>query len=437
MTSIPGKIAIGLATCRYSFSSMRTQWSQERIKAVQNTKLRKLTKYSYDNIKYYRELFDKINLKPDDINTVEDLRNIPITTKQVIKERFWDFLPTQLGPCRLSRTSGSTGMPLCVLSDNNSRIHNSTAVIRYRLAHNISPFGGDILTPLKRSIEPRKLPHWTYLQGLHKTYYVNPYTEQNSEIKYSIKIMNKLKHPAIIGITPAIRALANTIKDGILPTLRPSVVITTGECLTSQVRSLLEEVFATRVADVYACNEAGDIAWQCTKGNSYHINADNCIVEIIKDDQPVEAGQIGEVVITNLNRYSMPFIRYKNGDMARSGIGYCKCGRKLPLISEIIGRSGEDIVLQGGKKVAWNVLKGAMNHNQIRQFQIVQNKEGSVVVKYVPEPKAQTADIEELLRFRFSSLLPPSVSLDFEKVQKIETAASGKSKLVISDYISQ
>ncbi|MCK5607675.1 hypothetical protein KAR91_37670, partial [Candidatus Pacearchaeota archaeon] len=148
----------------------------------------------------------------------------------------------------------------------------------------------------------------------------------------------------------------------------------------------------------------------------------------------VEPGQIGEVVITNLNRYSMPFIRYKNGDLAKFGIGHCQCGRKLPLISEIIGRSGEDIILPRGKKVAWNVLKGAMNHNQIRQFQIVQNKEGSVIIRYIPEKKTQTKDIEELLRFRFSSLLPASVILDFEKVHKIETAASGKSKLVISDY---
>ena len=360
---------------------------------------------------------------------------VPILTKNELRSRFWDFLPKELPRCRVSRTSGSTGIPVCILSDINSRLNNSAAVIRYRRQLGINFLGTSILTPQKNQMECRKKPHWTFLQGLHKTYYVNPYANLNAEeVDYSIDILSRLKKPAIIGITPAIKALAWRIRDGILPAIKPCAVLTIGEYLSSQTRELLEDTFKVKVTDIYACNEAGDIAWQCRDGQLYHINADNCIVEILKDDKPVEKGQAGEVVITNLNRYSMPFVRYKNGDLARSGLEDCPCGCKLPVISEVIGRTGEDIYLPSGKVIPWNQLKGFMNHSDVQQFQLVQNKDGSLTIKFIPEQNSNIEQTKSILISRFRSLLGDSIGIDFSIVERIDPAPSGKSKLVISNY---
>jgi len=434
MSILSEKISLALRTYYHSYRALKRQTSPEKITETRNAKLKRLISYSYNNIKYYRELFERHGIKTNDIKTAKDLVKLPVLTKEKLRKRFWDFLPRELPPCRVTRTSGSTGIPVCILSDNNSRLYNSAAIIRYRDALGIGFIGKPILTPLKTETERRKQPHWTFLQGVHKTFYVNPYANQECEIQNALKIIRKLKKPAIIGITPAIKALAYRIRDGIYPAIKPSAVLTTGECLSTQARELLEETFATKVTDIYACNEAGDIAWQCRKAQGYHINADNCIVEILKHDRPVEDSQVGEVVITNLNRYSMPIIRYKNGDLARFAQGFCQCGCRLPVIWEIIGRTGEDIYLQDGKTLPWNILKRAMNHNQIRQFQLVQNRDGSVMVKYLPEKGADTEDIEKLLKFRFSPLLPATVSLSFEKVGTIAPAPSGKSKLVVTHY---
>jgi phenylacetate-CoA ligase len=434
MQSLFYKVGLTLNTYCKSYGFVKRQSRPDKIEAVQNIKLRKLIKYSYDNIKYYHELFDNLSINPDDIKTVSELANIPLLTKSDLRNRFWDFLPRELPQCRVSRTSGSTGIPVCILSDINSRLNNSAAVIRYRKALGIDLFGRSILTLLKTENEPRKLPHWTFLQGIHKTFYINPYTYYDSEIEYAIDILNKLKKPAIIGITPAIRALAYRIRDNIFPAVRPSAVLTTGEYLGDQVRKLLEDTFEVKVTDIYACNEAGDIAWQCHRGKLYHINVDNCIVEIIKGEKPAREGEIGEVVITNLNRFSMPIIRYKNGDLARFSRESCQCGCRLPVISEIIGRTGEDVHLPDGGLIPWNQLKSFMNHPQIRQFQIVQNADASITVKFVAEEDADIEQIQKLLGHRFSSILTKSLEINYMPVEKILPSISGKSKLVISNY---
>ena len=429
-----GKINLGFRTYKEARAAISRQYDDNEIIRVQNAKLQRLIDYSISNIKYYQEMFQQAGIHVNDVKTVEDMVNIPLLTKDILRERFWDFLPRRLPQCTVSRTSGSTGVPVCLLSDDNSRLFNSAAVIRYRKALNIPVIGTSILAPLKTEKELHKQPCWTFLQGIHRTYYVNPYASSETEIEYAIHILKQLRKPAIIGITPAIRALAYKIRDGILPPIKPVAVLTTGEYLSIDVRQLLEETFDTKVTDIYACNEAGDIAWQCRAAHNYHINADNCIVEILKDNKPVASGEIGEVVITNLNRFSMPIIRYKNGDLARFAPKLCPCGCRLPAISEIIGRTGEDMFLPSGKVIPWNQLKGLMNHPQIRQFQLVQNEDSSITVRYVAEKEADITHIENLLHHRFAALLENAVTLCFEGCYKIAPAPSGKSKLVISRY---
>jgi len=433
MQSYLNKLTRILLSHGCSLKLQKTQYRQEEIKEIQDAKLHRLIDYCRHQVKYYQETYKDIDV----IRGVEDLVKIPILTKQQIRQRFWDFLPKELPACRVYRTSGSSGVPLCILSDESSRINNSAAIIRYRKIYGMKNVMTPILTPLKKQEDTIPKPHWTYVQGFHKTYYVNPYSEDHRQVDLGIRTLDALRRPAIIGITPAIKALAHQINDGIYPSIAPIVVLTVGESLDVQTRNLLENIFKVRVHDIYACSEAGNVAWQCPQSSLYHINAENCIVEILDEhQQTVKEGEIGEVVVTNLNRFSMPFIRYKIGDLARASYEPCTCGRKLPVFKELIGRSGEDFYLPGGRKIQWNVLKGAMNHNLIRQFQLVQNPDASVTVKYIPEGSGHIPEIEHILKERFGSLLSGSVSISYEVVEKIPQSPGGKSKLVVCNYQS-
>lgn len=429
------KVNLALSTYYTAWRCISRKNNYENIIDIQNKKLQKLIRFCYENIKYYKELFDEYHIKPDEIRAVSDLVKIPILTKDELRNRFWDFLPHELPVSRVSRTSGSTGIPVCILSDRNSRKHNSAAIIRYRQALGIGFWGRAILTPLKTPKEPiEKKTHWTYLQGIHKTYYINPYIDNAENVKYSKALINKLKKPALIGITPALKALADKMKDGIFPSFEPEIILTVGESLSTQTRSLLETTFNTKVKDIYACSEGGDIAYQCLHNSNYHINSDNVIIEILKNDKPVKNGESGEVVITNLNRFAMPILRYKNGDIACLGKDFCPCGCKLPVITEILGRTGQDILLPDGKKVSWNLLKSPMNHPGIRQFQVVQNEDGSLTVNYIPELSINNCDIENLLLHRYRALVGNTIKIEIKEISSIPHANSGKSILVKSYY---
>lgn len=208
------KIQLTLKTYRQARSAIARQYDLQKLIEVQNRKLRQVIKYSASNIKYYQELFDQAGVDPAQIKTRQDLSVIPILTKQQLRDRFWDFLPRHLPPCQISRTSGSTGVPVCILSDSNSRCFNSAGVIRYRKALGVPFIGGSILTPMKNEHEKTSKPHWTYLQGIHKTYSVNPYSESSEDIRCSGKLLAKLEKPILIGITPALRKLAYAVRDG-------------------------------------------------------------------------------------------------------------------------------------------------------------------------------------------------------------------------------
>lgn len=428
------KIMLTLKAYGLSRGAIKRQYDRKRIDETRDRKLRRLVRYCYENIKYYREAFEQANVVPADIRSAKDIYKLPFLTKKELRGRLWDFLPKEIGSCRISRTSGSTGVPVCIFSDANSRMHNAAAIIKYRKAVGIGLFGSTIITPLKNEAQGTKKPLWTYFHGLHKTCYVNPYLESDEHFDYASNLFRRKNGAALIGITPAVVKLAYQIKDGKIKGFKPKAIITGGQSLSDKQREVIEEVFATKVTDVYACSEGGEVAWQCRASDYYHINEDNCLVEILKDDRPAKAGETGEVVITNLNRFAMPILRYKVGDLAIATDHKCKCGRKLAMLEKIVGRSGEDIICPDGKVLLWNQLKGFMNISQVRQFQIVQNTAGDLTVKYVPAEDADTLWISKLIKSRFEPIIGNSIKLNIETVTAIKPAKSGKIKLVVSDY---
>jgi len=418
-----------------AFRAIRRQWHVSDLRETQNRKLRDLVRYAYHNTVYYREVFDQHQVRPGDINTAEDIKLLPLLTKATLRERFWDLLPRHLPACRVTKTSGSTGIPLVVLSDAWSKVHNSAAVIRTRRALGMPFIGGPILSVLKTRDNPEyREPHWTYLQGIHRTFYLNPYICSPENVRHAIAVSRTLCRPFLVGFTPAIRTLAYRIMDREFPTLSPKIVVTVGETLTLQTRRLLASTFQAPIADTYACNEAGDMAWQCLEVQGYHINADNCLVEIVCDGRDARHGELGDVVVTNLNRRVMPIIRYTNDDTAVASAEVCACGRRLPLIMEIGGRRCHDVCLPNGDSVPWNQLKVLVSHPNVRQYQLIQNEDASVTFRYVPERDCDVTSLGNMLVLRLEAAFHKQVRVTSECVNELSITRGGKSMLLISHY---
>jgi len=192
MFEIINKIELGCSTYWQAMKAMKYQYSPNSIASIREKKIKNLIQHCFSNVKYYKELFSNNGITPANIQTIEDIKSLPITTKQDLRDRFWDFFPRELSACRISRTSGSTGVPVCIFSDVNSRKFNSVSVLRTRKSAGLPFWRKDIITPLKHSSDGNKGSHWTFLQGIHKTFYINPYIESQENQKYANKLLNRL-----------------------------------------------------------------------------------------------------------------------------------------------------------------------------------------------------------------------------------------------------
>jgi phenylacetate-CoA ligase len=164
-------------------------------------------------------------------------------------------------------------------------------------------------------------------------------------------------------------------------------VITSGELLHPFQRQAIERQFQCQVHDYYG-GEGMDVAMQCGVGSTYHINAESVIVEVVDAaGQPLPAGQEGAIVLTNLNAYAMPFIRYAIGDVGALSTARCACGRGLPLLDHVTGRSSDQLTLPSGRGlIMWFFTDVFRQLPGVESFQMRQTAPDRIVVAVVPGP---------------------------------------------------
>jgi phenylacetate-CoA ligase len=215
-----------------------------------------------------------------------------------------------------------------------------------------------------------------------------------------------------------------------LPSLRR--IFSGSEVLEDSQRERIRRVFGVEVSDNYGSTEAFP-AWQCPTG-SYHVNAEHVIVEIVDDHGlPTSPGKLGRVLLTTLHNRLMPLVRYEIGDYAIAAEGACRCGRTLPLIGAIGGRDINLFIDAEGKRFTpWPLFRPLLVREWIKQDQIVQRGIGRFVVRYVGD-RTLTSEDEAEFRRHFETTLHAPASIEFEHLQRIERAPSGKFMMAMNE----
>lgn len=252
------------------------------------------------------------------------------------------------------------------------------------------------------------------------------------------RFMQRLKrhNPVLIdGYAESFNFLAHYLKKHPIQGLSPKAMMSSAQILPVQVRKMIETQFNTQVFDKYGAREFSGIAYECGHGTGHHVMAESYIVEILKDGRPARPGEIGEVVITDLNNFSVPLIRYRIGDLAvaMDNSQPCLCGRGLPRIGEIEGRAQAIILCNNG---AW--LPGSYFAHffkdydyAIRQYQVVQKEKDALEVRIVPENQYTPAVKNELIRHlkRFTG---DGMQIQVVEVDEIPMMKTGKRTGIIS-----
>lgn len=432
---------IGRNTQKYYYELKQSQWlSKKDIRELQEKKLRRLIHQAYNHVEYYRQLFDSLNLKPKDIQTINDLQKLPFLTKSHVRENlYFDLLSDNHDKRLILRisTSGSTGEPFVCYADRHQLEMRWAATLRsmewtgyrfgdrqMRLWH--QTLGMSFMQVVKERFDAL----------LSRRLFIPAYSMTGKNIEKFIKKLKRYKPVLIDGYAESFNFLAKYIKDTNIKNLpSPKGIISSAQVLPEHSREAIESAFKTRVFDKYGSREFSGIAYESDGHDGHLVVAENYIVEIIKDGRPALPGEVGEVIITDLNNYCMPFIRYRVGDLAvaMDDSTPSPCGRHLPRIGTIEGRIQSIIVGANGNHVPGTFFAHLFKDYDhiVRQYKVIQEKEGEIILQIV---KALRFDEDELKKITtvLIETLGHNTKIDIIYMEEIPMVRTGKQQGSVS-----
>lgn len=331
-------------------------WDEDKIGKYRIEKFKSLVKHAYENVPYYTESFNKIGLTPQDIKSLEDIKKIPILTKNDVRENF-DLLLANNWKNEIffqTKTGGTTGPPLLVLKDTRAYSFEWGSFYRWfnwigiSLGDPIATFWGSP-NVLSSNFKQRSIKRISNL--LTNQIFFNSFDLSYHKLPGVIKRLNRYKPRLIKGYLSAILQIANYLaKSDLKLNFRPIAISTTSETLFPQQKEFIQNIFGCPVFDQYGCTEVTAVSYECKKQMGQHINQEHVIVEVLSEDYKENVSS-GRLILTDLDCLIMPFIRYENGDSVTLFENECTCGVRHPLIHSVDGRIAQTIQLKDGSHV--------------------------------------------------------------------------------------
>lgn len=414
----------------------QNEWlGYEAMQEYQHNKLQLLIKHAYESVPYYRRIMDDRKLKPDDIRIANDLKKLPVLTREDVKKNARDLISTGFRKRALipGHTSGTTGSPLEFFWDQNMCVYNNAADWRQKNWAGLR-YGERHAVLLGRMIVPRKRmrpPFWR-MNYLHNQLWLSSFHMSEENLGHYVKKLRKFKPKVIEGYPSTVYILAKYLESREM-SFPVTAVLTSSETLFQTQRETIERAFGCKVFDFYGLAERVIFATECDKHEGRHLNMDYGITEVLDDKgEPVREGQMGWLVGTSLHNYAMPFIRYKTNDISAILEKKCSCGRAFPLMEDVTTKAEDIVVTKDGRHISPSVLTHPFKplHN-IKISQIIQEDLDLIRIKIVKGPGYTAEDTKKLLA-AFYDRVGRDMTVKVEFVKSIERTSSGKYKWVVS-----
>ncbi len=438
------------ATRRHYKQLSQSQWlGAEHIRELQESKLRRLILHAYHHVGYYRELLDEAGIRPEDIRSLDDLRRMPMLSKRDARENLhFEILSNNHNKRKVQKitTSGSTGEPFICYVDRHQLEIRWASTLRsqewtgYRFGDRQMRLWHQTVGMTWSQIFRERLD-----AILSRRKFIPAFELTEQRLGQFFDSIRRFKPKLIDGYAEALNYLAQFLATHDAAGVNPGAIMSSAQTLPEQSREIIEEVFGCRVFDKYGSREFSGIAYECDQHDGHHVVAESYIVEILREDgEPAQPGEIGEVVVTDLNNFVMPFIRYRIGDLAvaMDNSRCCKCGRGLPRIGAIQGRTQAIIVGANGIRMPGTFFAHVLKDydHVIRYYQVVQERKEAITLKVVKGPlftEEAFAECKSVL----AHYLGTDMIIDVEYVDEIPLGRTGKRQVVISklglDFFSQ
>jgi phenylacetate-CoA ligase len=356
--AIPSPNDAALLALQYQLK--QSQWlAPEQIQQNQFRQARQLLAHAVTTVPYYKDTLAKLS-----IDAIQDLdwaawQRIPILERKDIQENSQNLIsktvPQDHLPVGAGMTSGSTGRPISLLRTRVTSLFWDAFTLRSHLWYErdlskkraaIRYFEGDVAAAPLGAMQKG----WGTASDMFLPHGIVVALNVSASIPEQAKWLLKENPDYLVSYPSNLAALAEfCIKEQIkVPNLKE--IATMGELLSEEQRNICREAFGLEIIDTYSAEEIGYIAMQCPSGTHYHVQSENVLLEVLNEDgQPCKAGEIGRVVLTTLHNFAKPLIRYAIGDYAEVGQS-CSCGRGLPVLTKVSGRSRNMFTRPNGEK---------------------------------------------------------------------------------------
>lgn len=386
---------------------------------------------------FYRKFYGDAGFELGDMDQEGWFEKLPILTKAHIRENFEEMTASGLGRFRaVSTTGGSTGVPTRTGYD----CRNVEEVYGWRLQNWFGVHPGDdranVWRPTRQSALSRFINScfwWPTRKLMLDATFV---TEES--LRTFIEKFNKIKPASLEGYVGGVVQLAEYIHRNNVEVWSPKLVQVTSAPVSEVQKQLLRKVFRAPVCNQYGSCEIRWIAQSCPEDHGLHVNAERVHVEFVEERNGrmanVDRGEYGRTLLTNLEDFVFPMIRYENGDRGRWLTELCPCGRTLPLVDSVKGRESESFTLPSGKVVNGEFMTTIFDNDTdlVLGFRVVQHKNLSVTVEYLPSGVAGSELRVENLVKAFAQKMGGEVPVDAKAVTEIPHDG-GKIRFVVKE----
>jgi len=408
------------------------------LSRYQECLVQRLVRFAHAEVPFYRERLACLFVGHGIVDLTR-WTDVPILERAEVAENASvmrpDTVPEERGAVAEFRTSGTLATPLVVAVNGTVSTAANANMIRLlrwfgkersRAMASIKIFPGD-----ERALYPHGMIAKSWLIGHaashHALHVATPVVQQ-------LEWLARIKAPYLYTYPSNALALAEAVSAEQGRAMGIELVIGFAETIPDGTREVVAERFGATFASTYACQEIGTIAIECPETNHYHLAVENAVVELVDENgHAVPPGTRGRVVVTGLNNYAMPFIRYSLGDIAVAANSPCGCGCSLPIIERIDGRVRNAFVFRDGTRIwprGW-LVREMRAFVPFRQYQMVQLDHERIELRYVPDGTGRPPDLDGLAEYA-RRMMHPSVGISVVPMQILPRGPSGK----FEDFIS-
>ncbi|MCM3610391.1 hypothetical protein M4S82_03945 [Planococcus sp. MERTA32b] len=380
-------------------------YSKDQVQNLINKQLILTIKDAYENVPYYKNLFDKKNISISSIKEIKDIQKIPFLTKENLIDNKEELLSRHVDKSKLQyiTTSGSTGNPVGFYVDEDSTMKEWAYTLYLWKRVGYRPDSSRLLLRGKTFwAQKNKSKNWQY-DALRRELSCNIFDLNNDNLEDYCKAIEKYKPEFIHGYMSATVILCKYIES------RPNklkhqfkAVLAVSENVLDNQREYVEKILNTRVFSFYGHSERLVIAGECEYSTEYHIEPLYGYAEIIDEDgNSINDGSVGELVTTGFCNKGMPMLRYRTGDLASwSNKDDCKCGRPHLRLAKVHGRWKQDVLINSDNApvslTAINMHSDVFD--KVIRYQFLQEVKGEVVMKILANRDFTNEDYSVILK---------------------------------------